>query len=216
MMLQLFPSKARVACELLSSNPGRFVRAISGKLRKFLVYAAPTAAMAPPPAISGVFCRRLSAEDLLDAAIARHELSEQKERLATIGISCAYGVFCDGKLAHISWLVTEREDRGLRLRRVKLKSDEAEITTCYTLPEFRGRGFQSVAIRTLAGIAERQRVTYLYAICGTDNFASQRGIEKAGLSRRGSVYQWVLPLMPSAPGIIIRPFRYLPRLGGSS
>jgi hypothetical protein len=89
--------------------------------------------------------------------------------------------------------VTRKDDPPV----LKLKEDEAEITGCETLANFRGKGIYSYAIRMMAEIAREQKIRYIFMKTRQDNVAAQRGILKAGLKQIGSVLLIHPPMAPS-------------------
>jgi hypothetical protein len=73
------------------------------------------------------------------------------------------------------------------VRNLKLRADEAEITHCVTGLQFRSKDFYPLLVRQLSAIAFRCGITKLFMMTSSNNHASQPGIEKAGLQRRGSI-----------------------------
>jgi ribosomal protein S18 acetylase RimI-like enzyme len=121
--------------------------------------------------------------------------SRQLERLSRFGASYAYGVFVEGQIAHVSWLLppTAIEKDVPRVLRARVR--EAEITCSETLAKFRGRGIYGAAIRKLVEVARGQGVCRVFMKTAADNRASRSAIEKAGLERVGSVILIVLPVI---------------------
>lgn len=112
--------------------------------------------------------------------------------------------------------MTVEEDKRLALRLVKLRPGEAEITSAFTLPQFRARGLYPFAIRTLCALAGQRSLERVFMITHRENRASQRGILKAGLRRQGWIVRIVPPLAPSGRGVILRGFRLKWMSGGKS
>jgi len=75
------------------------------------------------------------------------------------------------------------------MKRCGAMADEAEITHCVTLPEFRGRQIYPYVISYLFDVARSRGIREIFMVTKHDNIASQKGILKAGLTRRrGRVY----------------------------
>jgi len=126
-----------------------------------------------------------------DASFRRRQLN----RLSRFGASYAFGVFADGEIAHVSWLLPpsaiEKDEPPL----LKARAGEAEITCCETLPPFRRRGIYGVAIRNLFQMARKQGVRRIFMKTTPDNKASRSGIEKVGLELAGSIILIRLPVV---------------------
>lgn len=93
-----------------------------------------------------------------------------------------------------------------------LAEDETEITACYTLPEFRGKGFYPLAIRNIARTARDIGVSSVYMKTDIRDFPSQHGIENAGLRRLGQLAHVVLPVVNPARGLTWRGHKRAQRL----
>jgi ribosomal protein S18 acetylase RimI-like enzyme len=119
----------------------------------------------------------------------------QLERVRRFGDSYAYGVFADGQIAHISWLLSPAAIRRDIPKWLRPSEGDAEITCCETLIAFRGRGIYPFAIRKLFTLARERGVRRIFMKTALSNTASQLGIEKAGLARAGSVVFVQLPMM---------------------
>ena len=121
-------------------------------------------------------------------------VARQIQRLNRFGVSYAYGVFVEGRIAHVSWLLSPTAIRKDVPQVLRVRSDEAEITASETLPEFRCRGMYAFAIYNLFDLARRQGVRRIFMKTSANNKPSQAGIEKAGLKRVGTAILVVLPL----------------------
>lgn len=192
---------------LLRENP-RGVISELGRLEKFVVYVARPSRVPPPSARDELALKKLSDEELIKLSESGEDLKAQADRYRELGFNDAFGIFCEGKLAHVSWLVTAEHDRALPTRNVMLRAGEAEITHCVTLPEFRGRGLYPHAIRGLCRVASERGIERVFMITNHLNVASQRGIEKAGFVRRGKIIRLVCPHLPMLSMTVYRGHRW--------
>ncbi|HEY2805715.1 MAG TPA: GNAT family N-acetyltransferase, partial [Gemmatimonadales bacterium] len=198
--------KAGSALRLLRENPGSLGRFLFGRVEHFVAYSAPPAQVEAPELHPDLSLRRLTDDDFAAMIQQAPETRVLRDRARVFGADTAYGVFAGGVLAHVSWLVDAERDRHNRIRNVRLRSGEGEIGPCTTLPAFRGRGIYPWVIRSLCGVAAERGLTRVFMITRDSNAASQRGIEKAGLTRCGSIYRLV-PTYLSGPGITWRGHR---------
>ena len=171
-----------------------------------IVFAANVDELPAPKPTKGLEFRSLSVDDLRNLPMPAGFRADQLERAEHLGGSYAYGVFCDGALAHVSWYYDRDSEGRSPPRYLDLRRDEAEISACVTLPEFRGRGTYGLAIRGIFDLARRRGIRRIYMKTSPSNHASQRGIEKAGLRRCGSVVRIVPPMRPSSWGFFLRRF----------
>lgn len=188
--------KVSNAVELYRADPEKFRRLLTGDSTRLVVYAAATREIAAPLEQPTFEFRALSAEDLQalktdDPSFRERQLS----RLKRFGESLAYGVFVDGQVAHVSWLLPKRAMHLDPPHVVSAASNEAEITGCETLPAFRGRGIYGYAIANLIAILRTQGTERVYMKTLADNTASQAGIEKAGLKLLGPATVYSLPVI---------------------
>jgi RimJ/RimL family protein N-acetyltransferase len=122
----------------------------------------------------------------------------QADRFNRLGFNAAYAVYVNGVPGHVAWLITSELDKLRTTRVLKLREGEAEIAHCLTAPEFRGQGLYGIAIRSLARIAREKGIRDIYMIVVSDNKASARGIESAGLVLRARSAR--VSLMPNWNG----------------
>ncbi len=116
----------------------------------------------------------------------------------------------DNRIAHISWMINRDQERINEERNILLKENEAEVTHCYTLPEFRGKGIYPRMIRFMIGKAFLEGYSSLHMITSIKNKSSQRGMEKAGLVRSNRIYRIrYLKFFKISPIMVIRPHRVL-------
>jgi hypothetical protein len=140
----------------------------------------------------------------LDQIAEYPDTAYQKTRCEVVGRNLAYGLFDGSTVASIAWLIPWQQHASMRGRVLHLQSGQAEITTCYTRPEYRGMGLYPLIIRYLCRLGSTEYgVNRIYMITTIDNTASQRGIQKAGLSSCGYAFQYILPLMPSRSGVVL-------------
>jgi RimJ/RimL family protein N-acetyltransferase len=192
------PRWKRVAArgiELLRHDRATLKRMILGQRTRIVIYAGDSATTPPPDDAPGLAIRPLSADEVRALESSDPDFrARQIERLERFGASYAHAVICDGQIAHVSWLLPpEAMDRDPP-HVIRGKPEEAEITACETLPEFRGRGIYPFAIRSLMRLAHTQGTRRVFMKTDFDNVASQSGIEKAGLKRIGVATLIMLPI----------------------
>lgn len=180
---------------LIRDDRPALLRLLIGQMSRLIVYAADTETVRPSAPQQGLEFRALTSDDLRTLSVDDPSFhGRQRERLSRFGASYAYGIFLDGQIAHVSWLLPPvAMERDIPVV-FKARADEAEITCCETLPAFRGRGIYGVAIRNLFEVARGQGVRRIFMKTTPDNKASQSGIEKVGLSRMGSAILIRFPL----------------------
>jgi len=180
--------KATAAIRSLRDDPLSLIHDLAGRVDKYRVYCCKPEDIgecAPPV---GTEFRKITDQELLQAASQHTEMQMYKKKYEKFGINDAYGVYVDGSLAHVSWLVPADHDRLGKDRNVKLMPGEAEITHAATLGQYRNRGLYTYAIRCLVGICRQRKIRRVFMITGSDNLASQMGIEKAGLQPAGRIW----------------------------
>jgi RimJ/RimL family protein N-acetyltransferase len=190
---QTISRKIRTAKAIFRQSPAAFWKHLAGRWRYFLVFSARIDGIELPPGNTGMECRKLNDAELAAATQLDGLTKEQIAEFQDAGFNGAYGVCCNGKLAHISWIVTrqdEREDTP-----VGLGDDEIEITYCVTLPEFRGRGLYPFAIRSLCSIAHGRGFKRVFMKTEESNLASQKGIQTAGLKPSGYILTFTAPYL---------------------
>lgn len=84
-----------------------------------------------------------------------------------------------GGIRHISWIYY----RGDPNRFLRLAPHDAEIKYCLTLPSFRGRGLYSKTLMFIARSLKESGFRRVFICVTRSNYASIRGIEKAGFKR---------------------------------
>lgn len=177
-------------------DPRALTSRVFGRIRRIKVYAGETSDLMPASGMVSAEFRSLSEDELRNLdAIDDAFRSRQLERLARFGQSYAYGVLIEGKLAHISWLLPPRAVESESPAILQLRHDQAEITACETLPEYRRRGIYGVAIRELFAVARQRGIRRVYMKTAAKNKASQAGILKAGLRSAGVAMLIVPPLL---------------------
>ncbi len=196
--------KLGIAARMIHDDPLNFFRFFGGKVIRRLVYSALTSEIASPEIIDGIEFRKLSDAELGTLPPNEELRREQLKRLQRMGFNGAYGVFYQGHLAHISWLVTSNQKLS---RHLKLAKDEAEITGCVTVANMRGHGIYPFAIRSIAQRATSCGIRRIFMKTRPFNTASQRGMEKAGLRLQGQTLHFYLPYLPQITGLIFRRFR---------
>jgi hypothetical protein len=181
--------KTTAAIRSLRDDPLSLIHDLTGRVERYCVYCCKPEDIGECAAPIGAEFRKIPDQELLHAARQHTEMQMYKKKYEQFGINDAYGVYVDGVLAHVSWLVPADHDRLCNDRNVKLLTGEAEITHAATLGQFRNRGLYTYAIRCLVGICRQQKIRRVYMITGRDNLASQKGIEKAGLRPAGRIWR---------------------------
>lgn len=144
--------------------------------------------------------KKLSRENLDTLTHGQGRFSEQA-RLYYVnrGIESAYGAFKDGELVHMSWVYTADEYSKEPIRRLMLNEDEVEIVNCFTLNRLRGNGIYPYTILFLSNLLIQNGIKRVYMMAERKNFASQKGILKAGLKHIGKVIYIYIPALSSKP-----------------
>ena len=193
---------------LLRDDPRGLLNHMIGRLDRYVVYAADPIDIKAQE-VEGAVLKKLSDEELAGLPTEQDFLKDQVDRLNRLGFNDAYGVFYKGELANISWLITAEHDRRIRPRNVKLRSDEAEITNCVTLPQFRGLGLYPFAIRCLCQVAAKTGgIRKVFMITNINNLSSQRGMQKAGLLPQGKIFRLSFSYLPEEAGLTFRGHRW--------
>ena len=196
---------AHSALRLMRRDPKGFLRRLI-PVEHYVVYCAELQAHDVEPLPKGIELRQLSDEELLSLEQHR-EFGFSAGKRRVLGFNRAWGLYVGGELAHIAWLIDEANDKRNLVRNLKLRADEAEITHCVTGLQFRGKGFYPLLVRQLSAIAFRCGITKLFMMTSSGNHASQRGIEKAGLQRRGSIRLLRLPCLSAHASLTWRGHR---------
>jgi GNAT superfamily N-acetyltransferase len=189
--------KIGTATGLFREDRRRLWRDLLVRIDRYVIYGADVNEVAPPPQSEAMTFRRLSDEEVRHLPSESEAFrAEQRERFERFGFNDAYAVFCDGELSHVSWLITPRHEAASGGRIVRLREGEAEITACFTLAKFRGRGVYGYAIRSLCQVARSRGIHRVFMKTTLQNYASQHGISKAGLLCRGQIIRISFPLFP--------------------
>jgi len=197
--------KLSTAYNLLRKNPIGLAHEIL-RLEQLYVYSVDPATVTGPTELINAELIKLS-DEVLNSFSNKDEITaEQAARFKRLGFNEAYGVYVNGELAHISWMIThDRDSPGSFL---SLKSGEAEITHCVTLPQFRGLGIYPFAIRKLCQIAAAKGIKRVFMITNVSNIPSQRGILRAGLALTGKITRTNLPSPSGRVSFTYRPHRW--------
>jgi hypothetical protein len=189
-----FKRRVRSVLQAVRSDPRSLLDAVV-RSESYVVYAADPRTITVPALAPGHVVREMTAEEL--QALAKDEdFGYSARKLGTLSAESAHGLWVDGKLAHLAWLVDAAQDARLPVRNAKLHEGEREITHCVTARAFRGKGLYPIAIAQLCGRAASVGAERVMMITGRDNTASQRGIEKAGFRREGAVLRVFSPRRP--------------------
>lgn len=162
---------------------------------RMLVYAADVGRASTLTETTGSLALRPMTEEEINAlGVDGAFKARQLDRLRRFGKSYAFGVFSNGDVAHISWLLPAAAMQKDVPHVIPAREFAAEITGCETLPAFRGRGIYAFAIRNLLEVARREGARRVFMKTTPDNHASRSGIEKAGLERVGTALIFTLPI----------------------
>jgi Acetyltransferase (GNAT) domain len=199
--------KTRTAITLLGSDRTRLWQFLRGSRYRLLVFAGETDRCREVPGVAPEIRFEMLSEDQIKAipvTVENREFRErQLERLRQLPGSRPYGVYVGKSLAHVSWLLPASVVAAENPQILQLKDEEAEITGCETLPEFRGKNLYSFAIRNISQIAGDLGIRRIYMKTIDGNSASQSGILKAGLSPIGSITV-VTPPLTSRRKLVLR------------
>ena len=192
--------KIRTAYTLARENPAQLRKAICGDRYTLLVYAIGTdAILKPVPVSEGMRFAGLSDQELINLPADSHDpefRERQLERLRRFGRSYAFAVIDSEAIAHVSWLLPPKAVDLESPRILLLRPDEAEITACETLPQFRGKNMYPFAVQQLLRVAGEQGIRRVYMKTQKSNLPSQAGILKAGLKAIGAITVVTPPGMP--------------------
>jgi hypothetical protein len=181
--------KLRTGVRLLR-NPALLRRALLA-IDKFVVFAAAPEDV-PRRSLADSDLVKLDEKALHELATAEPEYSEQTERVSRLGYNSAYGLRVGGEVRHVGWLIDHDLDARTIVRNVKLKAGEVEITHCLTPSKYRGQSLYPIAISALCALAGERGARRVFMIVNVQNTASQRGIEKAGLTRIAHIWRIAL------------------------
>lgn len=147
---------------------------------------------------SDLHIRKLNHEDFFNLTSGKGRFSEQA-RLYYVkrGIDTAYGVYLNEELVHMSWVYTASEYSKEPFQRLTLKDHEVEIVNCFTLEKCRGLGVYPYMIQFLSNLLFQSGIERIYMMADHKNFASQRGITKAGLKQLGQIIYIRIPATSS-------------------
>lgn len=100
-----------------------------------------------------------------------------------------------------TWIITLKDSRDL-IGSIALWREPTGAVVGYTLSKrFWGRGYMSEAVTVVTEWAiNQQDIFRVWAVCDTENTASSRVLEKAGMQREGILRRWtVLPNIGNEP-----------------
>ena len=107
----------------------------------------------------------------------------------THGLRRCYLGLVDGRLAHVTWVLTAAD----RPRQMRLRPDDIMLDGVYTLPAFRRRGLLGAVERVILSDAKREGRRHAYTHLSHDNVASLRGMQKTGFRPVGVLdWRWVV------------------------
>lgn len=185
----------RIAQRLRTDNHA-ITSGLARRLTTLVVYATDLTT-APHPSTSS--CGRvaeLNADTLRSMDYPDDDFRERQiQRLERFGTSYAYGVFEEGQLAHVAWLLPATAIAKDVPHVLTPHPGDAEITGAETLPAFRGRGIYPEVISCLLEQARKSGMRRVLMKAAHHNTASRSGIQKAGLQKIGSAYLLSIPII---------------------
>jgi hypothetical protein len=205
-----FRRNLSTVADLLRDDPRELLRTIVGRSERYVAYVADPHDVPCACSVAGWELRKIADGALIAVSEASPELHAQAERLASGRKNDAYALYIDGVVAGIAWMIPMEHDVNYRMRNVKLRRGEVEITHCITLPEFRRRGVYTHMIRSLCSLARQQHVRRVFMITNRANIASQGGIAKAGLKQIGGIHRRVFDFLSPNAAVTFRRHRWGP------
>ncbi len=184
-----FKRKCLNALREFRSDPLTFINSLFGTIDRYVVYTRMPETLRACDELSDARANKLGDDELREAIQEHSEFSYLYNVWNKLGHNDAYGVYIGDDLAHIAWLIPSKHDHDYPERNVKLREGEAEITHCSTRKKYRGRGLYQFAIRHLVDRASADGMKRIFMITASDNTASKRGIEKAGLTYVGKLFR---------------------------
>src|SRR5437588_13033875 len=94
-----------------------------------------------------------------------------------------YVVETDGTIVSYGWVAFSAEPVGDLGISFQLDPDEVYIYDCATRPEYRGRGYYTAMLRTMAARLNREGRRRAWIGTAPGNFVSQRCIARAGFQK---------------------------------
>ena len=188
-LLSAVMAKLKSAWRMLVREPRRLLNLI--RFDTYVVFSARVDDIVARPDPVGVTLRQLTSAEVSALTPVDEDIGDAMERCGFLADRAAFGAFCNGAFAHISWLIAGGPDGdGIKPPRlVGLRPGEAEITYCVTLPEYRGRQIYPFVISRLFQEARARGIREIFMVTRSGNIASQRGILTAGLARvRGRIF----------------------------
>ena len=202
-------NKVRTILRLVREDRRQLWRLLRGQSFQMFVYALPVDSVLPAIRTpTGARVKVLSEDDfaaLPDDPDAPGFGRQQFERVRRYGTVCAYGVYLEDALAHVTWLLPPALEAMERPRLLCLKEGEAEITASETLPRYRGRGLYPYVIQQIIDMARDGGVRTVYAKARRENLSSRTALVKAGLREVGTITVITPPAMPGK-ALVMRRF----------
>lgn len=203
-----YQRKVSTVVGLLKDDPAEIARTLAGRVEHSCAFATDVRTFPKaPPLPDGYRFAPMSLEEVLELQNNADEMAPYARRFRERTFCDAWGVWIDGELAHVSWMIPHEHDVQLPVRNLRLRKGEAEITHAITPIRFRGRGLFPLAIQQLMEVARERGYSTVWAIAAESNVASQRAIMKAGFARHGDIYRWIFDYLPGAPYLTWRGHR---------
>jgi len=112
-----------------------------------------------------------------EALLAMNESNREYLEDIRRGLIIGFVILCNKKLVHASYLFLKNKTTCI----LGLQSRTGLIGNDFTLPEYRGRGYQPQSVMARAALARDFGFEYIAAETSPDNTASQRGLQKGGM-----------------------------------
>lgn len=121
---------------------------------------------------------RIGPEEKLIQAMGPDDPAIIRQRFA-MGRHC-YAARVDGRLAAYGWVTFDEEAIGELGQRFRLKTGEAYIWDCVTLPAYTRQHLYSALLSYIVSELQASGLCRVWIGADTDNFVSQRGMALAG------------------------------------
>jgi len=162
----------------------------------FFVYCVDTKVSRSPQFTGDFEFKALCSEQIIHLNTTNREFYDRQiNRLERFGESYAYGVFVNGEIAHISWLLPHVAMDRDSPRVIASREHEAEITGAETLSAFQRRGLYYYAICKLLEVSRDHGIERVYMKTSAENNISQSVICRAGFKFLGRAFLFRFPLI---------------------
>ena len=143
----------------------------------------------PVPGALPLLVRRANEEDFAQFRSMPYPFLRHAQFYDRFGIDECYLAFSGGEIAHIAWVYYPHQLKKHPTPFRILRTDEAAIANCVTIPKFRGKGVYPAVVRMLLEDLKKQSYRHCYMYIEVDNVASQRGVSKLGFRPVGKSWR---------------------------